>query len=48
MARRNDLTPTRKRDRILLAALPLPMRRAAGMGLLGVTLWLAGMIALFS
>jgi hypothetical protein len=46
---RNDrtllsLTP---RGRPLLAVLPTPVRRAAGLGLLGLTLWLASVLSWF-
>ena len=37
----------RRNDRTLLAALPMPLRRVGGLGLLGLTLWLASFIALF-
>ncbi|MBX6374754.1 MAG: hypothetical protein IRZ13_11045 [Acetobacteraceae bacterium] len=44
---RND-RPASEQDRsILLGGFPLPLRRAWGMGLLGLTLWLASVIALF-
>ncbi len=32
---------------ILLGGFPLPLRRAWGLGLLGLTLWLASVLALF-
>lgn len=34
-------------NRPLLDLLPLPVRRAAGVGLLGLTLWMASLLALF-
>lgn len=35
------------RPRILLPAIPWPVRRVAGMWLLGLTLWMACILALF-
>jgi len=34
-------------DKTLLATLPVPFRRLAGLWLLGLTLWLASAVALF-
>ncbi|MBW8268606.1 hypothetical protein [Caldovatus aquaticus] len=56
MASRNDAPRndaprdgrTAARDRsVLLGGFPVPLRRAWGIGLLGLTLWLASVIALF-
>lgn len=38
---------TRRNDRILLSSLPVPVRRAGGVALLGLTLWLSSLLALF-
>lgn len=38
---------TGRNDRTLLATLPLPLRRAGGFGLLGLTMGLAGLLAFF-
>jgi hypothetical protein len=40
------MTPRPPARRPLLDQLPLPMRRAAGLGLLTLTLWLASFLAL--
>ena len=45
MAPRND-RPVRDRS-IMLAGFPAPLRRAWGVGLLGLTLWLPSFLALF-
>lgn len=39
--------PRIARPRILLPSVPLPMRRLAGMWLLGLTTWMAAILALF-
>jgi hypothetical protein len=46
---RNDRTALSlsPRGRVLLAVLPMPVRRAAGVGLLGLTLWLASLLTWF-
>ncbi|NGM18411.1 hypothetical protein G3576_00175 [Roseomonas stagni] len=35
------------RPRILLPSIPWPVRRVAGMWMLGLTLWMASILALF-
>ncbi len=39
--------PTLARPRILLPSIPWPLRRVAGMWLMGLTLWMACILALF-
>lgn len=39
--------PRLPRTRPLLETLPLPLRRAAGIGALTLTLWMASFLALF-
>ncbi|HZH45979.1 MAG TPA: hypothetical protein VEY31_05030 [Roseococcus sp.] len=41
------LTPARQRPP-LLAHVPAPLRWALGMGLLGLTVWLPALVALFT
>ncbi|GGG39119.1 hypothetical protein GCM10010964_28370 [Caldovatus sediminis] len=47
-AARHDARRATARDRsVLLGSFPLPLRRLWGMALLGLTFWLASMLALF-